>query len=178
VSQILAGSGGNPLAPVRQSQPGRVCSADVSTNQAENYFSLLKRSIDCTHHHISVEYRTCLATWPNSTSVLGVQEDGRGSDGSPHGPGDRSAPDLQADQGSGLTDSSRCLRVQPQPRGVMSDLCVRLAFSKRSHTSREGCPQAESVDPISQSVAVLKTRRAHTRRQIREQEVGHTDRLS
>jgi len=29
---------------------------DVSTNQAENFFSQLKRSIDGTHHHVSVEH--------------------------------------------------------------------------------------------------------------------------
>ncbi len=29
---------------------------DVSTNQAETYFSQLKRSIDGTHHHVSVEH--------------------------------------------------------------------------------------------------------------------------
>ena len=29
---------------------------DVSTNQAENYFSQLKRSIDGTHHHVSVDH--------------------------------------------------------------------------------------------------------------------------
>jgi hypothetical protein len=28
----------------------------VSTNQAENYFSQLKRSIDGTHHHVSKEH--------------------------------------------------------------------------------------------------------------------------
>lgn len=47
---------------------------DVTVNQAENYFSQLKRSIDGTHHHVSVEhlprylaefdfrYNTCKAT--------------------------------------------------------------------------------------------------------------------
>lgn len=29
---------------------------DVSTNQAENCFSQLKRSIDGTHHHVSVDH--------------------------------------------------------------------------------------------------------------------------
>ena len=29
---------------------------DVSTNQAENYFSQLKRSLDGTHHHVSREH--------------------------------------------------------------------------------------------------------------------------
>jgi hypothetical protein len=29
---------------------------DVSTNQAENFFSQLKRSIDGTHHHVSVDH--------------------------------------------------------------------------------------------------------------------------
>ena len=29
---------------------------DVSTNQAETYFSQLKRSIDGTHHHVSIEH--------------------------------------------------------------------------------------------------------------------------
>lgn len=29
---------------------------DVSTNQAESYFSQLKRSIDGTHHHVSREH--------------------------------------------------------------------------------------------------------------------------
>ncbi len=29
---------------------------DVSTNQAENFFSQLKRSIDGTHHHVSTEH--------------------------------------------------------------------------------------------------------------------------
>lgn len=29
---------------------------DVSTNQAENYFSQLKRSVDGTHHHVSVDH--------------------------------------------------------------------------------------------------------------------------
>jgi transposase-like protein len=29
---------------------------DVTTNQAENYFSQLKRSLDGTHHHVSVEH--------------------------------------------------------------------------------------------------------------------------
>jgi hypothetical protein len=29
---------------------------DVSTNQTETYFSQLKRSIDGTHHHVSVEH--------------------------------------------------------------------------------------------------------------------------
>jgi hypothetical protein len=28
----------------------------VSTNKAENYFSQLKRSLDGTHHHVSVEH--------------------------------------------------------------------------------------------------------------------------
>jgi hypothetical protein len=28
----------------------------VSTNQAENYFSQLKRSLDGTYHHVSVEH--------------------------------------------------------------------------------------------------------------------------
>jgi transposase-like protein len=35
---------------------GEYVSGDVSTNQAENYFSQLKRSIDGTHHHVSVEH--------------------------------------------------------------------------------------------------------------------------
>jgi hypothetical protein len=29
---------------------------DVSTNQAENFFSQLKRPIDGTHHHVSVDH--------------------------------------------------------------------------------------------------------------------------
>lgn len=29
---------------------------DVSTNQAENFSSQLKRSIDGTHHHVSVDH--------------------------------------------------------------------------------------------------------------------------
>jgi hypothetical protein len=29
---------------------------DVTTNQAENYFSQLKRSLDGTHHHVSREH--------------------------------------------------------------------------------------------------------------------------
>ena len=29
---------------------------DVTTNQAEGYFSQLKRSLDGTHHHVSVEH--------------------------------------------------------------------------------------------------------------------------
>ena len=28
----------------------------MTTNQAENYFSQLKRSLDGTHHHVSVEH--------------------------------------------------------------------------------------------------------------------------
>jgi len=28
----------------------------VSTNQAENFFSQLKRSVDGTHHHVSVDH--------------------------------------------------------------------------------------------------------------------------
>jgi len=35
---------------------GEYVSGDVSTNQAENYFSQLKRSLDGTHHHVSVEH--------------------------------------------------------------------------------------------------------------------------
>lgn len=35
---------------------GEYVRGDVSTNQAETYFSQLKRSIDGTHHHVSVEH--------------------------------------------------------------------------------------------------------------------------
>lgn len=35
---------------------GEYVRGDVSTNQAENYFSQLKRSIDGTHHHVSKEH--------------------------------------------------------------------------------------------------------------------------
>jgi transposase-like protein len=35
---------------------GEYVRGDVSTNQAENYFSQLKRSIDGTHHHVSREH--------------------------------------------------------------------------------------------------------------------------
>lgn len=35
---------------------GEYVRGDVSTNQAENFFSQLKRSIDGTHHHVSVEH--------------------------------------------------------------------------------------------------------------------------
>jgi transposase-like protein len=35
---------------------GEYVSGDVSTNQAETYFSQLKRSIDGTHHHVSREH--------------------------------------------------------------------------------------------------------------------------
>jgi transposase-like protein len=35
---------------------GEYVRGDVSTNQAENYFSQLKRSIDGTHHHVSVDH--------------------------------------------------------------------------------------------------------------------------
>jgi hypothetical protein len=35
---------------------GEYARGDVSTNQAENFFSQLKRSIDGTHHHVSVEH--------------------------------------------------------------------------------------------------------------------------
>lgn len=35
---------------------GEYVRGDVSTNQAENYFSQLKRSIDGTHHHVSLEH--------------------------------------------------------------------------------------------------------------------------
>jgi transposase-like protein len=35
---------------------GEYVRAGVSTNKAENYFSQLKRSIDGTHHHVSVEH--------------------------------------------------------------------------------------------------------------------------
>jgi transposase-like protein len=35
---------------------GEYVRGDVSTNQAEGYFSQLKRSIDGTHHHVSVEH--------------------------------------------------------------------------------------------------------------------------
>jgi len=35
---------------------GEYVRGDVSTNQAENYFSQLKRSLDGTHHHVSVEH--------------------------------------------------------------------------------------------------------------------------
>jgi ISXO2-like transposase domain len=35
---------------------------DVMTNQVENFFSQLKRSIDGTHHHVSVDHLPrCLA---------------------------------------------------------------------------------------------------------------------
>jgi hypothetical protein len=39
---------------------------NVTTNHAEAYFSQLKRSIDGTHHHVSVEHLP--RTWPSSTS--------------------------------------------------------------------------------------------------------------
>lgn len=35
---------------------GEYVRGDVSTNKAENFFSQLKRSIDGTHHHVSVEH--------------------------------------------------------------------------------------------------------------------------
>jgi hypothetical protein len=35
---------------------GEYVRGDVSTNQAENFFSQLKRSIDGTHHHVSVDH--------------------------------------------------------------------------------------------------------------------------
>lgn len=35
---------------------GEYARGDVSTNQAENFFSQLKRSIDGTHHHVSVQH--------------------------------------------------------------------------------------------------------------------------
>ena len=35
---------------------GEFARGDVSTNQAENFFSQLKRSIDGTHHHVSVDH--------------------------------------------------------------------------------------------------------------------------
>jgi hypothetical protein len=35
---------------------GEYVRGDVSTNQAENFFSQLKRSIDGTHHHVSVQH--------------------------------------------------------------------------------------------------------------------------
>ena len=35
---------------------GEYVRGDVSTNQAESYFSQLKRSLDGTHHHVSVEH--------------------------------------------------------------------------------------------------------------------------
>jgi len=35
---------------------GEYVRGDVSTNAAENYFSQLKRSLDGTHHHVSVEH--------------------------------------------------------------------------------------------------------------------------
>ena len=35
---------------------GEYVRGDVSTNQAENFFSQLKRSIDGTHHHVSVHH--------------------------------------------------------------------------------------------------------------------------
>jgi hypothetical protein len=45
---------------------------DVSTNQAENFFSQLKRSIDGTHHHVSTVHLP--VTWLSSTtdSALGI----------------------------------------------------------------------------------------------------------
>ena len=52
-----------PSAPhVRRPRDGRTTAAgeyvrgDVSTNPAEGYFSQLKRSLDGTHHHVSVEH--------------------------------------------------------------------------------------------------------------------------
>jgi len=35
---------------------GEYVRGTVTTNQAENYFSQLKRSLDGTHHHVSVEH--------------------------------------------------------------------------------------------------------------------------
>jgi transposase-like protein len=35
---------------------GEYVRGDVSTNKAENFFSQLKRSLDGTHHHVSVEH--------------------------------------------------------------------------------------------------------------------------
>lgn len=35
---------------------GEYVRGNVSTNKAENFFSQLKRSIDGTHHHVSVEH--------------------------------------------------------------------------------------------------------------------------
>jgi transposase-like protein len=35
---------------------GEYVRGEVTTNQAEGYFSQLKRSIDGTHHHVSVEH--------------------------------------------------------------------------------------------------------------------------
>jgi hypothetical protein len=37
-------------------QAGEYVRGNVTTNQAENFFSQLKRSIDGTHHHVSVEH--------------------------------------------------------------------------------------------------------------------------
>src|SRR6185312_11907815 len=37
-------------------EAGEYVRGDISTNQAENYFSQLKRSIDGTHHHVSVPH--------------------------------------------------------------------------------------------------------------------------
>lgn len=37
-------------------QAGEYVNGEVSSNKAENYFSQLKRSIDGTHHHVSVEH--------------------------------------------------------------------------------------------------------------------------
>jgi transposase-like protein len=37
-------------------QAGEYVRGDVSTNKAENFFSQLKRSIDGTHHHVSVQH--------------------------------------------------------------------------------------------------------------------------
>lgn len=37
-------------------QTGEYVRGDVTTNPAENFFSQLKRSIDGTHHHVSVQH--------------------------------------------------------------------------------------------------------------------------
>jgi transposase-like protein len=68
---------------------GEYVRGDVSTNQAETYFSQLKRSIDGTHHHVSIEhlprylaefdfrYSTCKSTDTERMSKLVGQVHGR-----------------------------------------------------------------------------------------------------
>ena len=68
---------------------GEYVRGDVTTNQAETYFSQLKRSIDGTHHHVSVEhlprylaefdfrYSTCKSTDTERMGKLIGQVSGR-----------------------------------------------------------------------------------------------------